>query len=269
MSIMSPYDDLCHLILNHGEDRGDRTGTGTRSIFGHQMRFDLRAGFPAITTKRLFWRGVVSELIWFLSGQSNIAELHFSDVHIWDQWADEDGDLGPVYGCQWRSWGARQNGQPIDQIAQVIDSLKRDPESRRHLVSAWNVADLPHMALAPCHVMFQFYVSRGERLCCQLYQRSADVFLGLPFNIASYALLTHMIAQVVGLNVGEFIHTIGDAHIYTNHMDQVRTQLAREHYPAPRLELDPDILDIDGFTADHIRLIGYQSHPAIKAPIAI
>ncbi len=267
---MQQYLELMRHILEHGERRGDRTGTGTRSIFGHQMRFDLSAGFPAVTTKKLYMKGVVHELLWFLRGETNVRALQAHNVTIWDEWADAQGELGPVYGAQWRSWGAHREGAPgIDQLAQVIDALRRDPESRRHVVSAWNVDALPMMALAPCHVMFQFYVSRGERLCCQLYQRSGDVFLGVPFNIASYALLTHMIAQVVGLQPGEFIHTLGDAHLYENHLEQARQQLEREPRPLPTLWLDPSVTRLEDFTPAHIVLKDYAPHPPIKAPIAI
>lgn len=263
----SQYLDLLRAILERGAKKEDRTGVGTLSIFGHQMRFDLSAGFPAVTTKRLFWRGVVEELLWFLDGSTNARPLQEKNVHIWDEWAREDGDLGPIYGKQWRSWEA-PDGRTIDQIAWVIHEIKHNPDSRRLVVSAWNVADLPQMALHPCHVLFQFYVIRGK-LSCQLYQRSGDAFLGVPFNIASYALLTHMIAQVCDLGVGEFIHTLGDAHIYLNHIEQVHEQLSRAPLPAPTLWLNPAVRDIDAFGADDLRLEGYRHHAAIKAPIAV
>jgi thymidylate synthase len=261
------YLDLLQFILEHGTRKEDRTGVGTISTFGYQLRFDLAQGFPAVTTKRLFWRGVVEELLWFMEGSTNARPLQEKKVHIWDEWAREDGSLGPIYGKQWRSWEA-PDGRTIDQIAWVIDEIKRNPDSRRLLVSAWNVADLPQMALQPCHALFQFYVVGGA-LSCQLYQRSGDAFLGVPFNIASYALLTHMIAQVCDLKVGHFIHTLGDAHIYLNHVDQVREQLSRAPYAPPRLLINPAVRDIDGFVADDLRLDDYQHHPAIAAPIAV
>jgi thymidylate synthase len=236
------------------------------------MRFDLSAGFPLVTTKRVHTRSVFAELLWFLRGDTNVKWLHDRGVSIWDEWADADGDLGPVYGHQWRSWPA-PDGSHVDQVAQVVEAIRRDPDSRRHIVSAWNVADIPQMALAPCHALFQFYVAPSEsgpgRLSCQLYQRSADVFLGVPFNIASYALLTHMVAQVTGLRVGDFVHTLGDAHLYTNHLDQARLQLTRAPRPLPRLRLDPSVTDLDSFDLEHIALEGYDPHPGIKAPIAI
>jgi thymidylate synthase len=265
--MMYDYLDLLGDVLEHGTPSDDRTGTGTRSIFGAQLRFDLAQGFPAVTTKRLYFKGVVCELLWFLKGSTNSRELERQGVKIWREWADANGELGPVYGAQWRSW-AGADGATHDQIAQVIASIRHNPNSRRHIVSAWNVAELDQMALPPCHVLFQFYV-RGGKLSCQLYQRSADLFLGVPFNIASYVLLTHMIAQVTGLEVGEFIHTFGDAHIYENHVEQVREQLSRRPYDAPRLVLDPGITHIDHFALEHIRLEGYEHHPAIKAPIAV
>ena len=264
---MKQYIDLLKHVLEEGAQKGDRTGTGTRSVFGYQMRFDLSQGFPAVTTKRLWFKGVVHELLWFLKGSTDTAYLLENDVHIWDAWADEDGQLGPVYGKQWRSW-ARADGQTVDQIAQVIAGLKSNPDSRRHLVSAWNVGELDQMALPPCHTFFQFYVAEGK-LSCQLYQRSADLFLGVPFNIASYALLTHMIAQVTGLQVGDFVHTLGDAHIYLNHLEQVRTQLEREPFPLPTLRLNPEVEDIDAFVYEDIELVDYKHHPGIKAPIAV
>ena len=264
---MKQYIELLKHVLEEGAVKGDRTGTGTRSVFGYQMRFDLSQGFPAVTTKRLWFKGVVHELLWFLKGSTDIDYLLEHDVHIWDAWADEDGKLGPVYGKQWRSW-AGAGGETIDQIAGVIEGLKKNPDSRRHLVSAWNVGELEQMALPPCHTFFQFYVADGK-LSCQLYQRSADLFLGVPFNIASYALLTHMIAQVTDLEVGDFVHTLGDAHIYLNHLEQVQTQLEREPYALPTLRLNPEVKDIDGFVYDDIELVDYKHHPGIKAPIAV
>ena len=264
---MKQYIDLLKHVLEEGAQKGDRTGTGTRSVFGYQMRFDLSQGFPAVTTKRLWFKGVVHELLWFLKGSTDTAYLLENDVLIWDAWAGEDGQLGPVYGKQWRSW-ARADGQTVDQIAQVIAGLKSNPDSRRHLVSAWNVGELDQMALPPCHTFFQFYVAEGK-LSCQLYQRSADLFLGVPFNIASYALLTHMIAQVTGLQVGDFVHTLGDAHIYLNHLEQVQTQLEREPFPLPTLRLNPEVEDIDAFVYEDIELVDYKHHPGIKAPIAV
>ncbi len=264
---MTPYLDLLRDVLTHGERRGDRTGTGTLSVFGRQVRYDLRQGFPAVTTKRLHWHSVAAELLWFLRGDTNVRWLQQNKVRIWNEWADADGELGPVYGFQWRSWPA-PSGQAIDQIRQVIDQIKRTPESRRLLVSAWNPGQIADMRLPPCHVLFQFYVHDG-RLSCQLYQRSADLFLGVPFNVASYSLLTHMVAQVCGLEVGEFIHTLGDAHIYLNHQDQVAEQLSRAPYPLPQLWLDPTVTDIDAFELAHIRLEGYQHHPPIAGKVAV
>jgi thymidylate synthase len=264
---MKTYLDLLRHVMDRGVDKDDRTGTGTRSVFGYQMRFDLAEGFPLVTTKKVHLRAIIHELLWFLRGDSNLRYLHEHKVTIWDEWADEHGELGPVYGVQWRSWPA-PDGRKIDQISQLIDQIKRNPDSRRHIVSAWNVADLDRMALPPCHAMFQFYVAEG-RLSCQLYQRSADLFLGVPFNIASYALLTMMVAQVCGLGLGEFIHTFGDAHIYANHFDQVRLQLAREPRPLPRMLLNPDVRSIFDFKYDDFELVGYDPHPMIKAPIAV
>ncbi|MFA9459574.1 thymidylate synthase [Thiohalorhabdus methylotrophus] len=264
---MQTYLDLMRHVREYGVAKEDRTGVGTYSTFGAQMRFDLQAGFPAVTTKRLFFRGVKEELLWFLRGSTNAAELQEKDVHIWDEWADAEGELGPVYGYQWRSWPA-PDSRHIDQIARVLEDLRNDPDSRRHLVSAWNVADLDRMALAPCHVLFQFYVAEG-RLSCQLYQRSADLFLGVPFNIASYALLTHMVAQVTGLRPGELIHTLGDTHIYRNHLEAVDEQLSREPLPLPTLWLNPDVDDLFAFGSDDIVLEGYHCHGRIEAPVAV
>jgi thymidylate synthase len=265
-AVPTPYEELLRLVLETGTPKGDRTGTGTRSVFGHQMRFDLTQGFPLVTTKRVHLKSVVGELLWFLRGESNVRWLQANGVRIWDEWADENGDLGPVYGVQWRSWPTPDGGT-IDQLAQVLDALRADPDSRRHIVSAWNVADIPSMALAPCHAFFQFYVADGK-LSCQLYQRSADLFLGVPFNIASYALLTHMVAQQVGLEVGDFIWTGGDCHIYDNHVEQVREQLTREPYPFPTLRLNQAASLFD-YTFEDVQVLDYQHHPAIKAPVAV
>jgi len=261
------YLDLMQRVLDEGVRKDDRTGTGTLSVFGHQLRFDLSAGFPLVTTKRIHVKSVVGELLWFLRGDTNVGWLNEHGVTIWDEWADAEGELGPIYGYQWRSWPT-PDGRHIDQLGQVIDGIKGDPDSRRLLVSAWNVADLPQMALAPCHAMFQFYVA-GGRLSCQLYQRSADVFLGVPFNIASYALLTHLVAQVTGLEPGDFVHTLGDAHLYLNHLAQARQQLGREPRPLPELWLDPGCREIDEFRVDSVKVTGYDPHPGIKAPIAV
>lgn len=264
---MKQYLDLLQYVYDHGAVKPDRTGTGTHSIFGYQMRFDLQRGFPLITTKKLHFKSIVYELLWFLRGESNIKYLKEHGVSIWDEWADADGELGPVYGVQWRSW-VTADGKHIDQISQVIDQIRRNPESRRLIVSAWNVGDIDKMALPPCHAFFQFYVLNG-RLSCQLYQRSADIFLGVPFNIASYALLTMMIAQVCDLEVGDFVHTLGDAHLYANHLNQARIQLTRCPFELPRVELNATKRDIFGFDFQDFNLVGYQAHPGIKAEIAV
>jgi thymidylate synthase len=277
---MKNYLELLQKILDEGVRKDDRTGTGTLSLFGHQMRFDLSAGFPAVTTKKLHFKSIIHELLWFLAGDTNIRYLNENGVRIWDQWATEDGELGPVYGAQWRNWPA-PDGRRIDQISQLLEDLRQRPDSRRHIVCAWNPALLPDesrsprenaaaglQALPPCHTLFQFHVADG-RLSCQLYQRSADVFLGVPFNIASYSLLTLMVAQVVGLKPGEFVHTFGDVHIYLNHLEQVRTQLGREPYPLPEMRLNPERRDLFDFRYDDFELIGYRCHPAIRAPIAV
>jgi thymidylate synthase len=264
---MPPYLDLLRTILDRGVRKSDRTGTGTLSIFGHQMRFDLAQGFPLLTTKKLHVRSIIHELLWFLRGDTNVAYLRENGVSIWDEWCDEHGELGPIYGYQWRSWPDGQGGA-IDQISQVVDLIRRDPDSRRMIVSAWNVADLPRMALAPCHVLFQFYVAEG-RLSCQLYQRSADVFLGVPFNIASYALLTMMVAHVTGLGPCEFVQTLGDAHLYLNHLEQARTQLSRLPRDLPTMRLNPDVKSLFDFRAGDFSLENYQPHPHIPAAVAV
>jgi thymidylate synthase len=264
---MKQYLDLLNHVLSNGVRKTDRTGTGTLSVFGYQMRFDLRNSFPLLTTKKLHLRSIIHELLWFLQGATNIAYLRDNKVTIWDEWAGPEGELGPIYGYQWRSW-PKPDGGSVDQIKQVINSLKHNPDSRRHIVSAWNVGDLDRMALPPCHLLFQFYVANGE-LSCQMYQRSCDIFLGVPFNIASYAILTRMIAQVTGLKPGEFIHTLGDAHIYLNHIDQVQLQLTRTPFAPPGLELSPEITDIDAFGFEDFKLVNYQAHPHIKGDIAV
>ncbi|TNF99523.1 MAG: thymidylate synthase [Gammaproteobacteria bacterium] len=277
---MKQYLDLMRHVRDHGAIKGDRTGTGTRSVFGYQMRFDLSVGFPLVTTKKCHLKSIIHELLWFLKGETSLDYLHDHGVTIWDEWADEEGGLGPIYGYQWRNWPT-PNGRHIDQISEVVEQIKDTPDSRRLIVSAWNVSDLPDetikpqqnvqhgkMALAPCHAFFQFYVADGK-LSCQLYQRSADTFLGVPFNIASYSLLTMMMAQVAGLQAGDFIHTFGDAHLYSNHMEQVELQLSRDPYPLPTMRLNPDVKDIFAFTYDDFELIDYQCHPGIRAPIAV
>lgn len=261
------YHDLLTRVLTDGVEKDDRTGTGTLSVFGHQMRFDLKAGFPVITTKKVHLRSVVAELFWFLRGSTNVGWLQERGVTIWDEWADEHGELGPIYGYQWRSWPTPGGGH-VDQIARVVESIRDRPHSRRHIVSAWNVADVDEMALPPCHTLFQFYVADGK-LSCQLYQRSADIFLGVPFNIASYALLTHMVAQVCDLGVGDFVHTLGDAHLYRNHVEQARLQLEREPRSLPTLRLSPERRALDEFDIDDVEVVGYHPHPAIRAPIAV
>ncbi|MBS1921073.1 MAG: thymidylate synthase [Bacteroidetes bacterium] len=264
---MQQYLNLLQYILDHGEEKSDRTGTGTKSCFGYQIRFDLQKGFPLVTTKKMHLKSIIYELLWFLKGETNIKYLKEHGVSIWDEWANEQGELGPVYGKQWRSWiGA--DGKTIDQISELIAQIKKNPDSRRLIVSAWNVAELPKMALMPCHVLFQFYAANG-RLSCQLYQRSADVFLGVPFNIASYALLTMMIAQVCGLKPGEFIHTFGDVHIYNNHMEQVKLQLSRTPFSLPDMKLNPSVINIFDFKFEDFKLENYQCHPPIKAPVAV
>lgn len=264
---MQQYHDLMRHVLENGTDKSDRTGTGTRSVFGYQMRFDLSEGFPVVTTKKLHLRSIIHELLWFLKGDSNIKYLKENGVSIWDDWADGNGELGPVYGVQWRSWPTA-NGKHIDQIQQLIDGIKNNPDSRRHIVNAWNVAEVENMALPPCHTMFQFYVANGK-LSCQLYQRSADIFLGVPFNIASYALLTLMVAQVCGLKPGDFVHTFGDAHLYSNHLEQTELQLSRELRPLPEMKINPAIKDIFDFKYADLELMNYDPHPGIKAAIAV
>ncbi|MGE0556245.1 MAG: thymidylate synthase [Gemmatimonadales bacterium] len=264
---MRQYLDLLRHVHDHGVEKADRTGTGTRSVFGYQMRFDLARGFPLLTTKKLHTKSIIYELLWFLRGDTNVGFLQEHGVSIWNDWAGPDGDLGPIYGRQWRSWPARDGGT-VDQIAQVVREIETNPDSRRLVVTAWNPADLPRMALAPCHALFQFYAAQG-RLSCQLYQRSADVFLGVPFNIASYALLTLMVAQVTGLEPGEFVHTFGDAHLYSNHLEQARRQLEREPRPLPKLLLDPGVRSIDAFRFESFSLVGYDPHPHISAPVAV
>jgi thymidylate synthase len=264
---MRQYLDLLRHVLANGTEKSDRTGTGTVSVFGHQMRFDLSQGFPLLTTKKVHLKSIIHELLWFLKGETNIAYLKENGVSIWDEWADENGDLGPIYGYQWRSWPAR-DGRHIDQISEVLQTLKSNPDSRRIIVSAWNVGELPYMKLPPCHAFFQFYVADGK-LSCQLYQRSADIFLGVPFNIASYALLTLMIAQVTGLKPGDFVHTLGDAHIYLNHMDQVNLQLSRDTRALPAMKLNPGVTDLFDFKFEDFILEGYDPHPGIKAPVAV
>jgi thymidylate synthase len=270
---MRQYLDLMQRILDEGVCKGDRTGTGTRSVFGHQMRFNLAEGFPLVTTKKLHIKSIVYELLWFLRGETNVRFLKEHGVSIWNEWADDEGELGPVYGHQWRSWPGR-GGESIDQISEVIDQIKRNPDSRRLIVSAWNVADVPAMALPPCHLLFQFYVADhptggAPRLSCQMYQRSADVFLGVPFNIASYALLTMMVAQVTGLAAGDFVHTLGDAHLYDNHLEQARLQLSRDPRPLPVMRIDPAVRSIFDFEFEHFRLENYEPHPHISAPVAV
>jgi thymidylate synthase len=264
---MKQYLDLLQHVLKNGVQKQDRTGTGTISVFGYQMRFDLRDSFPLMTTKKLHLRSILHELLWFLQGSTNIKYLTDNKVTIWDEWARENGDLGPVYGYQWRSW-PKSDGSHVDQIRQVAESIRNNPDSRRHIVSAWNVGDLENMALPPCHLLFQFYVANGE-LSCQMYQRSCDIFIGVPFNIASYALLTMMMAQSTGLKPGEFIHTLGDAHIYLNHLEQVKLQLTRQPLPLPQMKINPEVKDIDGFRFEDFELINYQSHPHIKGDIAV
>ncbi len=264
---MQAYLDLMRHVLENGQDKSDRTGTGTRSVFGWQMRFDLGQGFPALTTKKLHLKSIIHELLWFLQGSTNIGYLKENGVRIWDEWADANGDLGPVYGHQWRHWPARDGGE-IDQIVQLVQSLKHNPDSRRHLVTAWNPTDVDRMALPPCHCLFQFYVADG-RLSCQLYQRSADIFLGVPFNIASYALLTLMLAQVCGYAPGDFVHTLGDAHLYSNHFEQARLQLSRAPRPLPRMWINPEVTDLFAFRFEDFRLEGYDPHPHIAAPVAV
>ena len=264
---MQQYHDLMRHVLEHGHVKTDRTGTGTRSVFGWQMRFNLADGFPVMTTKKLHLRSIIHELLWFLQGDTNIRYLKDNGVSIWDEWADANGDLGPVYGKQWRRWET-PDGRLIDQVGQLVENLKKNPDSRRHVVSAWTPGDVDSLALPPCHCLFQFYVADGK-LSCQLYQRSADIFLGVPYNLASYALLTHMIAQVCGYQVGDFVHTLGDAHLYSNHLDQARLQLSRDFRPLPKLVLNPEVKDLFAFRFEDIALEGYDPHPSIAAPIAV
>jgi thymidylate synthase len=264
---MKQYLDLMRHVREHGVRKEDRTGTGTLSVFGYQMRFDLAEGFPVVTTKKLHLRSIIHELLWFLSGETNIRYLKENGVSIWDEWADAEGNLGPVYGSQWRSWPTA-DGRRIDQLSEVVEQIRTNPDSRRLIVSAWNVGEIEHMALPPCHAFFQFYVAEG-RLSCQLYQRSADIFLGVPFNIASYALLTRMIAQVTGLEAGEFIHTLGDAHLYSNHLEQTDLQLNREPRPLPRMRINPEVKDLFAFRFEDFELLDYDPHPHIKAPVAV
>ena len=264
---MKQYLDLMRHVLENGVEKSDRTGTGTRSVFGYQMRFDLSEGFPMVTTKKLHLRSIIHELLWFLSGDTNIGYLRENKVRIWDEWADENGDLGPVYGSQWRSWQGA-DGETIDQVSEVVNAIKTNPDSRRLIVSAWNVAEVPKMALPPCHAFFQFYVAEGK-LSCQLYQRSADIFLGVPFNIASYALLTHMIAQACDLKAGDFVHTLGDAHLYSNHLEQTELQLSREPRSLPRLKVNPDVKDIFSFRFEDFEILDYDPHPHIKGVVAV
>lgn len=264
---MKQYLDLLQYILDNGIEKNDRTGVGTRSVFGYQMRFDLQNGFPLVTTKKLHLRSIIYELLWFIHGDTNIKFLHDNNVSIWDEWADENGDLGPIYGKQWRRWEGK-DGKVIDQLSWVINEIIKNPNSRRLIVSAWNVAEISEMKLPPCHVLFQFYVA-NNKLSCQLYQRSADVFLGVPFNIASYALLTHMIAQVTALQVGEFIHTFGDVHLYLNHIQQAKLQLSRDPFALPQLKLNPNVKNIDDFKFEDIEILNYQAHPSIKADVAV
>lgn len=267
MFLVLQYHDLLTRVMTDGVEKDDRTGTGTLSVFGHQMRFDLSTGFPVVTTKKVHLRSVIVELFWFLRGSTNVEWLQERGVSIWDEWADSRGELGPIYGYQWRSWPT-PDGTHVDQIARVVDSIRENPDSRRHIVSAWNVSDVDDMALPPCHTLFQFYVAHG-RLSCQLYQRSADIFLGVPFNIASYALLTHMVAQVCDLQVGDFVHTLGDAHLYLNHLEQAQLQLEREPRPLPSLRLNPERRALDRFEIEDVEVLGYDPHPGIRAPIAI
>lgn len=264
---MRSYLDMIQYVLDNGVEKSDRTGTGTRSVFGYQLRFDLAEGFPLITTKKIHLKSIIHELLWFLDGETNVKPLQEKGVRIWNEWADENGELGPVYGAQWRSWRGA-DGQTIDQITQVVEDIKNKPDSRRLMVSAWNVADIENMALPPCHVMFQFYVAEGK-LSCQLYQRSADIFLGVPFNIASYALLTMMIAQVCGLQAGDFVHTLGDTHLYSNHLEQAQRQLTRDPYPLPKMKINPQVKDILSFKYEDFEILDYQAHPHIKAKVAV